>query len=53
MIEVSIPTPKRDWNSFSFSHYAAAVAVRRKGQNRVMGIGQLYARNRGEEEMRK
>ena len=48
VVEVSSPTrTQRDWSSFSFSHYSAALGARNKVNNKGKPtIGELYVKNK-------
>lgn len=47
VVEVSRPTRDyRDWSSFSFSHYSAAVSARNKVNRTKTAIGELYLKNK-------
>jgi hypothetical protein len=48
VVEVSSPTrTQRDWSSFSFSHYSAAMNARNKVNHKVKpSIGELYVKNK-------
>ena len=48
VVEVSSPTrTHRDWSSFSFSHYSAAVSARNKvGTKAKPSIGEMYVKNK-------
>ncbi|OAL35704.1 hypothetical protein AYO20_05085 [Fonsecaea nubica] len=49
VVEVSRPTRDyRDWSSFSFSHYSAAVNTRQKVNKAKSGIGELYLKNKSD-----
>jgi len=46
VVEVSSPNrTERDWSSFSFSHYSAAVGVRNKVNKAKFGGGEGYGKN--------
>jgi hypothetical protein len=48
VVEVSSPTrTHRDWSSFSFSHYSAAMSARHKVNSKAKPtIGELYVKNK-------
>ncbi|KIW96427.1 uncharacterized protein Z519_03496 [Cladophialophora bantiana CBS 173.52] len=49
VVEVSRPTRDyRDWSSFSFSHYSAAMSARQKVNKAKSGIGELYLKNKSD-----
>jgi len=48
VVEVSSPTrTHRDWSSFSYSHYSAALGGRHKVNNKAKpSIGEMYVKNK-------
>jgi len=48
VVEVSTASRERDWSSFSFSHYSAAMNARSKVNRPKTGIGELYLKNQGD-----
>lgn len=47
VVEVSSPTrTHRDWSSFSFSHYSAAMGARNKVNKAKPTIGEMYVKNK-------
>lgn len=48
VVEVTTPTRERDWSSFSYSHYPAAVAARQRANKSRPGIGEMYVKNQSD-----